>query len=247
MRNRIPQPNRIYHSDGRVTTFSGGGISTNNPAQQSSAPLGEYHRIDAIQPTNPISVVSGVIVPILQTLITAILWACAVPIVHMLIAEYTSYDFNHIPLIWLVLIVVLIVQWSSLLREWRTLIRPEVSEESFVNLGDAIEPINEYVKIQVNTNEGRKATFLDLPISNAKLATFTMGLQSGGSTAESAWVGVNQLFSRSEYVGLRDALISRGFAVWNSQQHHDRGWRLSAKGHSVFNELSNKFRNEVIR
>lgn len=245
MRKR-PQSNRIYHRDGRITSFSNKSPTPKTPYPDSPQPA-EYHRVESVQTPNTISIVSGVAVPALQTSITATLWALLVPVAHFLLAEYTTIRFDPLPIFLAVLILALVYQWHSLLGEWRTLLWPERSEETYTNAIQHDTPPTEHIKVQINSNDERTATFLDLPISNAKLASFAIGLSHGGTTAESAWVGTNQLFSRQEFVGLRDALISRGFAVWNSPEAHDRGWKLTAKGKSVFNELAHRYENAPLK
>ena len=206
-----------------------------------------YKRIEPAHISQPINIVSAVIVPLLQTIITAVLAALFVPAIHWVLLEYTDLYFPALPIFFLVLLVALLYQWLTLLGEWRALLWPEPLEEVFTNpqMPQAQNPITESIKIQITSPDRKTSSFLELPISQAKLGVFAIGVSNGGTTAESAWVGTSQLFNRAEYSSLRDALITRGFARWNSENHQERGWRLTEKGKAIFKELSLRYNNPL--
>lgn len=94
------------------------------------------------------------------------------------------------------------------------------------------------VRIEVAEQNGRKLEYYDLPATQQQLSDLANGLLSGRTLTEVAWCGPGRTFTRrAEYVALRDELIRRGLACWNSASSPARGCSLTLAGRNVMKHL----------
>lgn len=88
--------------------------------------------------------------------------------------------------------------------------------------------------IRVELKRENTTQLLNLPVSAAQLAALASGWQAGASLAESTWTGAGGQFTRAEFGRLRNDLIRRGLACWNSPGTPARGWTLTSAGRAAF-------------
>ena len=123
---------------------------------------------------------------------------------------------------------------GCILAQWLILILPKPSPNTL--LGEIKETT---VRLELASDNGRRLQFADLPVKHETLVRFAQGVLDGQSLTEAAWCGNGNLFSsRSEFVSLRDALISRKLAAWNNPACTARGWGLTRSGLAAFRYLS---------
>ena len=153
-------------------------------------------------------------IPLLKSIITAVLVALFA----------AAWFISSVP--WKLFFVVLA---GMCLVTWLLLIVPKVQP-----VGKA-----KMVRLELSSNNGRRLQFADLPVSHEILVRFAQGVMDGRSLTEASWCGNGNLFSsRSEFVALRDELISRKLAAWNNPSCPARGWGLSRSGLAAFRYLS---------
>jgi hypothetical protein len=76
-------------------------------------------------------------------------------------------------------------------------------------------------------------SYANLPVDLERLQVMAAEIvYNGAGLSEAVWVGT--WFSRQEWVQLRQALISRGLAKWNSERNTARGVSLTRAGQSAF-------------
>lgn len=215
-------------------------VTTHFPTRTISEP--DYYR--RTEPAHPqhVSVTAGVLVPLLQTLVTSVLWVILVAAGVSLTASYTVYR----PDGWLIALSVFslasLAQWQSLLAEWRSLLWPETTVEATTTAPlMPVAPLERpVVRVELAAADGRSLAISELPGTTMQLSALAAGLVEGKSLAESAWVGNDNVFNRGEFVALRDELIRRGFAEWVSEGNPARGSRLTRAGNALMKHLANQ-------
>jgi len=87
------------------------------------------------------------------------------------------------------------------------------------------------------TGQGRQTKYLDLDVEPAKLATFCKSVLNGRGFGVNDWSGPAGIFSRSQFVNLRNDLLERGLVRWVSAKDKRQGAELTPAGAAVFRRL----------
>jgi len=183
-----------------------------------------------------LSIIAGVAIPALQAAITALFSGLAVLGVAA-VAKHAGI-IQAPP--WALAVVVWslsgVLTWWALLRDWRVElygVRDSDSQESGLPY---IPP--DPVRVELASNGGRSVQFLDLPVTLEQLRLLGEGITDGMSFTESVWVGSDRIFSRGEFVALRDVLIRRGCLEWRSPRDHARGVDLTRGGQALMRHFA---------
>jgi len=97
-----------------------------------------------------------------------------------------------------------------------------------------VDPIehNPHVRLEIQETKN-KTTIAKFPVSTAKLVRLCVAIQKGSNFTESRFTGSGGLFTRSEFVKLRDEWLSRGLLNWNSPGTPARGVHVTSQGRAV--------------
>ena len=178
----------------------------------------------------------AVVVPGLQALVNGCFYGLAV---LGLVVVANHMKFLDVPA-WAVSLVIFSVsgwwKWTELLQDWRYFHYgiEDQQEPEPVKTAQIIEP----VRVEISSNNGRQLQFMDLPASQDQLIALGAGLVGGSTFTEARWVGGNAPFKRSEFVQLRDELIRRGMARWNSDHDTARGVAITGKGNALMRHFA---------
>jgi hypothetical protein len=158
-----------------------------------------------------------IVIPLLKAIITGVLFALL----------GAAFFVGSIPwrVFWLVLVGVCLVSWLAVIIP-----KPERLP--------ALEPKETTVRLELASDNGRRLQFADLPVGYDTLVIFAQGVINGQSLTEAAWCGNGGIFTRAEFVSLRDALIARKLAAWNNPGCPARGWVLTRSGMAAFQYLA---------
>ncbi len=163
-----------------------------------------------------------ILIPLLKAIISGVLLALFAAALFG-----TSQGVTLWRMFWLVLS-------GCILAPWLILILPK---ETFDR--QRLIPKETTVRIELASDNGRRLQLADLPVDHDTLTRFAQGVLDGASLTEAAWCGNGSLFSsRSDFVALRDALISRKYAAWNNPTCPARGWALTRTGLAAFRYLA---------
>ena len=123
------------------------------------------------------------------------------------------------------------VTWVYLLTHWLRLTSPPPP----VVLEDWHEtPQTEVPCIRLEVKRENTLTFIDLPCDPDQLARLAAGVLDGAPLAESAWTGRGRPFSKSQFIEVRQTLLTRGLAVWRNEDAPSQGIQLTAAGRALF-------------
>lgn len=180
----------------------------------------------------------GVLLPLLQAFITAILLGVVV--------GATAYyrDLAAFKLAFLAFAYSLFLMWLWLLAKWLNIVSHleqltgiDINRDGMI--ADDPDPENQVItRLEIVKDEGRSTSFLDLPATPEELAKLAQGVLEGRALTESNWVGSRNLFTRARFSELRDKLIKRGVLCWNSPGTPARGVTLTRPGKAVFQHLA---------
>lgn len=134
--------------------------------------------------------------------------------------------------------------WISGLRWWRAMVasidgtfeRIPLTHSYVEPDGYLMEPPS--VRIELVQADGRSGSYIHLPVSPSKLVTLARGLADGASFTEAAWCGSGGIFTRGEFIKLREEMLRRGLLVLNSPSTPARGYRLSRGGEAAIRYLA---------
>lgn len=129
--------------------------------------------------------------------------------------------------------------WLFMWRWWRrmldTMIGYQPADREPLYIGDA-EP--EPVSVRIELADSHSMQFIELPVSPDKLRALACGLMDGRSFTESSWCGSSGIFSRAEFVSLRDEMLKRGLLAANSTSTAARGYHLTRAGGAAIKYLA---------
>jgi hypothetical protein len=161
-----------------------------------------------------------IVIPLLKAAISGLLLALFVAALYGVSQGVTLWR-----MFWLVLSGCILAPWLILI-----LPRPERLP--------VLKPKETTVRLELASDNGRRLQFADLPVGYDTLTQFAQGVIHGQSLTEAAWCGNGGIFTRAEFVALRDALIGRKLAAWNNPTCTARGWGLTRSGLAAFEYLA---------
>jgi|CXWL01.1.fsa_nt_gi hypothetical protein len=179
---------------------------------------------------------AGVVVPLLQAMITSGLLAFGVLILSW-VFEWSSG--------WKVALVIFGVMpffsWLFLQRRWLVLTAEKVMQRD-LNGDGVVESSTSHrteprlVKVQVNhIKEGGslQVDLISLPCTDSQLRKLAEGLLNGIPFTEGAWSGGGKPFSVAEIKLLRSVMLARGLLKPRSEKDQRQGFELTEEGRAV--------------
>lgn len=178
------------------------------------------------------SMQAGALLPFAQAGITALCVGLAAGGVVLVVKYPVS------ALAWMVgaLFVTLAVSWLALLKRWIH-ITNELERALGIDLdGDNTIGGKQTVRVELVRDGGKHVELIDLPCDLDRLREFAGGALDG-RLSESSWIGRDGIFTRAEFVRLRDEMVKRGLLMWSSREH-SRGLAISRAGRAAFTYLA---------
>lgn len=231
-----------YHTFEQTTDFMPTG-GTRAPAPVAAVPAGVT--LKRQRPARAATLRSDVAVPCIQSVITGLLAIMG----GGGIAAAAGWDVLIVSAI--VGAIVTGAAWYLLLRQHSDLLW-EIETITGVDLdgdGEKGRP-KESTPVEVHIppgkdQEGKQTLFMDLPAPPDVLRIFARAVLSGQPMTEGAWSGKGRLFSKPEFILLRDELIDRKLAAWRNPKHHAQGCYLRKSGKYVFRQLAQLKQQEI--
>jgi len=126
------------------------------------------------------------------------------------------------------------VTFNSGLMAFRRAVTPNVTPPPApAPLIPARKMTQEVLRVELKHDKSR-TQLLELPATVNQLCALGRGVLGGASLAENTWTGSGGQFTRAEFGRLRNELIRRGLAGWNSPGTPARGWTLTPAGRAAF-------------
>lgn len=177
----------------------------------------------------------GVLVPVLQALITsAILAALGLLLAVLLGAAFVTC----VEIFTGVFLLALLGAWLSYRGHWMYIIE-SVLLADLNHDGQIGAPVQEDPKpiLHISVDRQNGADYIDLPFAD-RLPELARGLAAGRPFTFAAWGGKGRLFSQPEWGELTAVMVERRLAVWKNPRAHNQGLDLSASGRAVFRRLA---------
>ena len=192
-----------------------------------------------------LDVKTAVWIPSLQALISAALWAVA----GFGLSSVANFVLGATITPWVPAVVafcvVSVISFRTLIDDWRVAMYGSEAEQP--EAAQLIAQPPEPIRIEIHSQEGRRVQFADLPVRPDQLKALGDGIANGKTFSEGSWVGgVNGVFTRSEFVALRDVLLQRGFIAWRSYSKPSAGVEITRGGLSLFRNIAHLPDLEVI-
>jgi hypothetical protein len=177
------------------------------------------------------SLISGVIIPALQAIITGVMFALFAVAGWALYNQVTG---------WRVFFCALaggaFIAWIGAVGRWRSWVdavlgvaKPDRSDDNRYRLN-----------LNLLYNDGQAGDFLDLPCDYQRLEAWCAGVAGGKSLGENHWTGAHAPFSKGEYHKLLDELVKRGLVRLRGR-HYSSGYELTGKGSALAAELARRY------
>jgi hypothetical protein len=174
------------------------------------------------------SVITGVVVPSLQALITGLFTGLAAWALGML----TRWDRSGLIALAMGAGVALIT-WSFAARHGQRLLELregiDLQPDSQPLPGGQPEPI----RAVIVSENGQQGDYLDLPCNQEQLIALAAGMIRGESFSLGAWTGHGRPFSRADFERLRAELLARGALAWRNPSAPAQGLTLSQPGKAL--------------
>lgn len=122
---------------------------------------------------------------------------------------------------------------SGLMAFRRAVTPPMTPPPAPAQLIPARKMTQEVLRVELKHDKSR-TQLLELPATAEQLTALGRGVLGGASLAENTWTGSGGQFTRAEFGRLRNELIRRGLAGWNSPGTPARGWTLTPAGRAAF-------------
>jgi len=185
------------------------------------------------------TVEAGVTVPTLQGAIVALFPA-------ILTATLAAAATAALRGPWWIAPLIGLITWSTLAswRVWayieqRQLWRNEATQIAAPNSKQTGPPPPlQTIQVEIKENKGHTLQYPNLGIPDEQLLQFAKGLQTNGNLAEGRWSGGGALFSKPDFIRLRERLIEQRLAKWVNPNAHAQGAELTAKGKAVFRAIA---------
>lgn len=81
----------------------------------------------------------------------------------------------------------------------------------------------------------------DLPVDEAQLGAFAVGVGQGVSLAEANWIGPSNPFTRDEYRAFRKELIRRRWIELANHKSAKQGFQMTEAGRAVMREIAKTY------
>lgn len=202
------------------------------------------------------TVVSGVVLPFLQALITGALGAGTATSAVWYFEWGKLMETFAVSFIGITLLV-----WVILLSDWRALLWAVERAASFDVDGDGFvgnpEPVvverspeippllpsfnPVRLEVRTNTSTGYNLEFLDLPVSEEQASVFFPAVAGGATLAENYWCGQGKPFAQSEFRDLRERMIEQKWLFWRNPQEPRQGVELTRAGKAMVRYLGEHF------
>lgn len=176
---------------------------------------------------------AGVLLPVLQALITGALFALAGWGYAWLLKAGEAWRWGlgvglgAAVLAWLAMLG----RWLDLTAPLERLTRIDLNRDGYIGRPDTI-------RVEVTSEDRRQTTVAEIPYAS-KLPDFARGLLAGAPISERHWSGAGALFSQSEFRQVRDIFIARGWLRWSNPEAPQQGLELTPGGRAALRALAN--------
>lgn len=184
----------------------------------------------------PESLISAVLVPLAQAVITGLFIGLAIGAAAALFALEK-------PGVWGLAAgcIVMALAWLAYRSRWSMVVEKalgvDINLDGFI--GDPPPEETRTVRIELVQDGGSRGDWIDLPTSPERLALLGDGLLNSGRTFNlSSWTGRGQPFTRREFEALRAALLERGLLVWRTPGSPAQGVELSPAGRAIMRRFA---------
>lgn len=188
-----------------------------------------------------LTIESGVIIPILQAIISGVLIGLLVLSAWGLNNRFTGWG-----VLFFGLSLGAFGSWVIAVRRWYAwgdgahgIYSPEPTEPT--------EP-NEPFKIEITTEDWDssyerlksypRGAYIETPINEDHLIKACQVINAGGNFSYASLAGPYKPLSRAEFEALREAFIKSGLAYWKTERGHTHGLALTAVGRIVVKRIA---------
>lgn len=132
--------------------------------------------------------------------------------------------------------LLLLSRWAKLINRLELALGVDLDQDGRIGTEDRQQP----VRVEVIEDGGRHGIYAQLPATEYQLATLARGLlQDNQTLADQVWTGKGRPFDRPTFTALKNELLARGLASWNSPGTPARGLHLTKTGTAVFRYFLN--------
>ena len=190
------------------------------------------------QPAREETVHSDVIVPFAQASITGVLVGSSFAILALLF--FTKNTTFAVYLFAVLSVLVTAVVWIQQMQKrneilWRV---ESLLGRDFNGDGVVGEPSSLRIELSTTNEHGfQSMEILDLPGDALRFREFACAVLAGRAISLASWTGQGGLYSRREFIQLRDELLKRGWLVWRNPHAPAQGVVLTKKGREAMEKV----------
>ena len=191
-----------------------------------------------LQPARESNIHSDVLVPLAQASITGTLIGASASAIFLLLVSKDTDVAVYIFSVTFVLVTAVV--WMQLMRDRNQLLWKveRLTGKDFNGDGVVGEPETLRIELSaVNEHGFQYMETLDIPGSASKFREFACGVLSGRAISIASWTGQGGLYSKREFVALRDELLKRGWLKWRNPHAPAQGVTLTRKGRSALERI----------
>jgi hypothetical protein len=127
----------------------------------------------------------------------------------------------------------MLLRWLNLTAPIERITKRDINRDGYIGT----PPV---VRVELKSENGQQAQFAELPTTKDKMSDFARGVLAGTPISEARWSGAGALFSKSEFRGVRDIFIARGWARWVNSDFHEQGIELAPSGRAVLRQFASE-------
>lgn len=198
----------------------------------------EFGMYEHLQPAREGNLHSDVLVPLAQASITGVLVASVLSIATYLLITTSAVIVGYLFVVASVSITAGL--WIRLMSNRNRLLWKieRITGKDFDGDGYVGEPDTLRIEVSTTNEHGfRSLEFLDVPGDARRFRQFACAVLNGKPVSQSGWTGNGGLYTRREFIALRDELLKRGWLVWRNPHAPAQGVTLTAKGRRALEEV----------
>lgn len=178
----------------------------------------------------------GVVIPLMQSFITAVLVAIVVGTVLVLL-DYSPWKWAFVAwaIVWALSWIFGVTRWDRLVKRIETALSIDLNLDGLIGSAPADKP---GIRLVVSMDNNRRTQLVDLPVDEEKLVLLAQGLLRKTPFTERIWSGTGRPFTQSEFDEIRSEFLSRGWGRWVNDDHPQQGVVLTPLGEAVMQELA---------
>lgn len=233
MKHACPSCGEVWDYPDRRRSTTGGWQPVTRVRMNAGAgiPAESFAEYERIEPVRAPTVAGDFLTPLLQAVVTAL----AAGVLGVGITIMVGWPW-YAPLA--IAGLAFAFSWLLLMQYFNGLL---VARERVINDVNARRPPQEIPvkRVRLEVKEDAQTTRLvDLPLAPATLATVARAVQNGRPFSVSSLTGRGKPLTRGEFEGLRDWLLSSGYARWTDADNRRAGVTFTAKGKALLKGLA---------